>query len=249
MKNCTLLILIVSFLAIGFQAHAEETQWPQVTLSSYVANKYIGFSTGNLLSKNGVVQSGLQASFKNGLYAEAYHSRSLKGSWNDGSLGNEMDYGLGWKGNLTSNLSLKLGTLYYDEPNAFTLGAGDVLQSYAFLTRDFKHLSVMAGFENFVTMPGSGFQGGNLLSLGVSKHQLFCRGKLGLRASAALVYDTGTLGSGEGLILRGSAGADWNISKRLTLNVLGVNWYTPITPHDKRSTDAMWSSGFTFRFR
>ncbi len=245
----TLLILIVSFITIGFQAQAEETQWPQITLSSYVADKYIGFSTGNVLSKDPVIQSGLHASFKNGFYTEIYNSRSLKGSWNDGSLGNEMDYGFGWKGNLATNLSLKLGALYYDEPNAFTLGAGDVLQSYVFLTRDFKHLSVIAGFENFVTMPGSGFQGGNLVSLGVSKYQLLCKGKLGLRASAALVYDTATLGSGEGFILRGSAGADWNITKHLTFNIVGVNWYSPLTPKDRRETDAMWSSGFTFRFR
>jgi hypothetical protein len=241
MKNCTLLIVLILSIVI---ARADE--WPSVAVSSTFSDHYLGFGTGNLLSKDPAVQNDLAIGFKNGFYIDLWNSRSLKGQWDDGSLGNEIDYQVGWKGTLATNLSLNIGVTYFDEPKAFTFGAGDVLYTHAYLTKDFKHLSVIAGFENFTTMPRSGFQGGNLISLGVSKYQLVSQDKLGLRASAAAVYDTGTLGSREGFILRGSAGADWNITKHLTWNVVGVNWYVPMV-HDKRRTDAVVYSGFTLR--
>ncbi|MDO8593969.1 MAG: TorF family putative porin [bacterium] len=246
MKKAILSVFtIVLFLG---QATAEERYLPTVTLSSYVADKYLQFGKGSVLSKDPVVQSDLFISWKNGLFVDLWNSRSLRGSWDDGSLGNEIDYGVGWKGTLATNLSLAVGVTYFDEPRAFTFGAGDILYSHAFLTRDFKHLSVTAGYENYVTMPRSGFRGGNLISLGVSKSQSFCKDRIGLRTSVAGVYDTGTLGTDSGLILRGSAGADWNVTKRLTVNVIGVNWYVPLTSHDKRTTDAMVYSGLTFKF-
>lgn len=243
-----LVVLVTTILSLGFIAQAQDGQWPSVTVSSLVANKYLGFGTGNLLSKDPVIQSDLNISFKNGLYIDLWNSRSLKGSWDNGSLGNEVDYQIGWKVNLATNLNFNIGTAYCDEPNALSFGGGDILYTHAFLTKDLKYLSVSVGYENFVTMPDSGFRGGNLISLGVSKYQLICKDKIGIRASMAGVYDTGTLGSGKGFILRGNAGIDWNITKRLTFNVAGVNWYAPLTPHDKRIIDAVVYSGFSFKF-
>jgi len=246
-STITLIILAITILFLSLTAQAQESQWPNVTISSLVANKYIAFGTGSLLSKDPVVQSDANILFKNGLYIDLWNSRSLVGSWDDGSFGNEVDYQVGWRGAVATNLSFDIGVTYFDEPKAFTFGPGDILYSHAFLTRGFKHLSVTAGYENYTAMPGSGFRGGNLLSLGVSKHQSFCKDKVGLHASVTGVYDTGTIGTHPGFILRGGAGADWNITKKLTLNVLGVNWYVPLTPHDKRVADVVFSCGFTLR--
>ncbi len=241
-------IIIATFLFLSPKSHGETNGWPSVKVSSLITDKYLGFGTGNLLSEDPAVQTGLLISFKNGLFLDLWSSRSLKGKWDDGNLGNEIDYQVGWSGPIASNLVLLVGLTYFDEPKAFTLGAGDILYPHIFLTKNFKLLSVTAGFENYTTMPDSGFQGGNLLSLGVSKYQLLYKDKIGLRASVTAVYDTGTLGSGEGFILRGSAGADWNLSKRLTFNALGINWYAPLTPKDKRVADAVFYSGFKFKF-
>ena len=246
--NITLIVVAASLLFAGFKTQAGESQWPNVTVSSLVASEYRGFATGNLLSKDPAVQSDVFVAFKDGLYIDVWNSRSLKGSWNDSSLGNEIDYGAGWKGNIATNLTLNVGISYCDEPRVFTFGGGDMVYTHASLTRDFTHLSVTAEYENFTTMPNSGFRGGNLISLGVSKYQSFYKEKIGVRASAAGAYDMGTLGSGAGFILRGSAGVDWNISKRLTFNVLSANWYAPLTPHDKRVADAVVFSGFTLHF-
>jgi hypothetical protein len=246
MKSIIILIAFVNtILFSSFTAQAQDDQWPSITISSLVANKYLGFGTGSLLSKKPAVQSDLNIAFKNGLFIDLWNSRSLKGSWNDGSFGNEVDYQVGWRGAVATNFCLDIGVTYFDEPMAFSFGACDILYTHAFLTRDFKHLSVTMGYENYTAMPDSGFRGGNLLSLGVSRHESFCNDKFSLRASVTGVYDTGTIGTRPGFILRGGAGADWNIAKHFSLNVLGVNWYAPLTPHDKRVVDVVFSSGFT----
>ena len=248
MKNSTLSVIVVlTTLSLGFRAKAAENTGPSATVSTYIADKYLGFATGNVLSRDPVIQSDIFISWKNGLYIDLWNSRSLRGTWDNGSLGNEVDYIVGWKGMIATNLTLNVTVGYLDEPKAFTLGAGDILYPHAFLTRDFKYLSVTAGFENYTTMPRSGFQGGNLISLGVSKYQSLWNSKIGLRASVVGVYDDGTLGSGKGFILRGGTGVDWHITKRLTVNVIGVNWYVPLTPHDKRVANTMVYSGLTFK--
>jgi hypothetical protein len=241
-------IFAITFLFLSLKTQAQELQWPSVTISSLVASKYLGFGTGNLLSKDPVAQTDLFIIFKNGFYADLWHSRSLKGSWNDGSLGNEIDYGVGWKGKITRNLTLNIGVSYSDDAKVFTLAGGDMFYTHASLTRDFEYISMSVGYENFTTMPNSGFRGGNLISLTASKYKLLFNNKIGLRASVVGEYDTGTLGSSHGFVLRGSAGTDWNMMKHVTFNVLAVNWYIPVTPHDKRVADAVFYSGLTFRF-
>lgn len=245
MKSIILSLIPALLLLSGFQTQAKETSWPSISFSSLVADKYLAFGSGSVLSKNPVVQSDLCFSFKNGLYVDLWNSRSLQGSWNDGGLGNEIDYQIGWKSKVAKDLTLNVGVTYFDTSKVFTFGGGDIIYTHAFLLKDFKHLSVTAGYENYTTMPRSGFRGGNLISLGASKHQLFFGDKLSLRAGIACVYDTGTIGTHTGFIMRGSAGADWNISKHLTFNVIGVNYYVPLTVHDKRTTDAVVSSGIT----
>ncbi len=243
-----MLVLTAILSFVDLRVRAEEGGWsPTVTLSSWVANQYVTPALGVALSRDPVVQSDLRVSFKNGIFLDLWGSRSLKGKWN-GSLGDEIDYGIGWSGSIATNLNFKVGFSYFDEPQVFTLGAGDILYTYAFLTKDLKYLSVTAGFENYNMMPGSGLSGGNLMSVGFSKYQLFCNGKLGLQASVAGVYDTGTIITSHGFFLKGRVGADWNMTKRLTFNVIGVTWHVPLTPHDIRRNELVYSSGVSYRF-
>ena len=237
--NKTTLLVVTAALLLNVSVRAQS-----ITASSYVADKYLAFGTGSVLDRGLVAQTDLFVSFHDGAYVDLWNSRSLQGRWNDGSFGNEVDYAIGWKGAVAADTRLNIGTTYFDEPKAFTFGAGDILYTHAFLTKDFKLLSLTAGYENYVAMPRSGFRGGNLVSLGVSKHQSF--GEIGLHTSATLVYDSGTIGTRHGFIARGNTGLDWNISKRLAFNVLGANWYVPLTTHDRRTADAMVYSGLTW---
>ncbi len=243
-----LMAFIVIFMAAIGENYGADSWRPEGTVSSLLANQYLGFGSGAVLSKDPALQTDALITFKNGLYADFWISRSLVGKWDDGSLGNEVDYGVGWKGNLVTNLSVNLGVTYFDEPRAFKLGAGDIIYGHAFLTRDFKYLSLSLGYENYTTMPNSGFEGGHLVSFGAGTYKLICHEKIGLRASAAIVYDTGTLGTDAGFLFRGSDGLDWNISKIFTFNVVGINWYIPLTPRDDRVINAVFYTGITFKF-
>jgi hypothetical protein len=234
---------ILAALALG----AQEKSGPTVVVTSYIANQYLGFATGNPLSDDPISQSDIYIGHKTGIFADLAISRSLKGSWNDGSFGNEVDYAAGWKGSIGHGISLKVGVTYFDEPSALTLGRGDIVNPWVYLTKDFTNFSVTAGYENFTPLPNSGYSGGDLFSLGASITKAFYRGKLGARGSAFLVYDTGTIGSGKGFLWRGNLGFDWHVSQRLTANIFGMNWYVPMMS-DKRSTDAMIWSGISYRF-
>lgn len=235
--------LITALLALN-RTEAEENNQPKpvsITLSSVVADKFLFSATGMELSGEPVVQTDLFFAHKSGVYIDLWASRSLKGKWDDGSLGNEVDYGVGWNGTI-KGLIAHIGVTYFDEPIAFTLGAGDILYSHARLGKDFKHLSLTLGYENLTTMPDSGFQGGHLFNFTASKSVSFWNDRLAVSASLAGVYDTGTLGSESGFLLRGTAGVNWNITKRLVANVVSVNYFI------RRKSDAMVSTGFTFNF-
>ena len=245
MKKITLSVVIVAILLLNIVVRAQES----VTVSSYVADKYLAFGTGSVLSKDSAIQSDTFVSFRNGAYVDFWNSKSLNGKWNNGSLGNEVDYAVGWKGVVAEGAKLNIGTTYFDESKAFTFGAGDIVYSHVFLTRSFKSFSVTAGYENYTTMPKSGFHGGNLVSLGTSSHWSFCEGKIGTHVSAVLVYDTGTIGTGHGFIARGNAGLDWNVSKKVSFNLVGANWFMPLTAHDRRTTDAMVYTGLTLNIK
>ncbi|MDO8593981.1 MAG: TorF family putative porin [bacterium] len=242
-----LIVTLTALLALNTQAEenlpaeAGQPQPVSITLSSVVANKYLFSGTGGVLSENPVIQTDLFFAHKSGVYLDLWASRSLKGKWDDGSLGNEVDYGVGWNGSI-KGFTAHVGVTYFDEPQSFKFGAGDILYSHVRVGKDFKPLTLTLGYENLVTMPDSGFQGGNLFSLTASKSVSFWNDRMNVSASLAGVYDTGTLGSDTGFFLRGTAGLNWNISKRLVANVVSVNYFI------REKSSAMVSSGFTFNF-
>ncbi|HEY0907770.1 MAG TPA: hypothetical protein VGE35_00290 [Candidatus Paceibacterota bacterium] len=246
MKTTLLLVAIASVALLSSGTSASESKGPSVTVGTLITNKYLASGTGSTLSRDPALQSDLFVMFPNGFYVDLWNSRSLRGSWDDGSLGNEVDYSVGWKGAVAEGASLNVATSYFDEPRAFDLGKGDILYTRAFLTKGFKLLPVTIGYENYVAMPSSGFRGGSLVSLGSGKSWSGIESKISARVSAAAVYDFGTLGTSSGVIFRGGAGIDWKASKRLTVNLIGANWFVPVTPRDKRSSDVAFSTGVTW---
>lgn len=212
-----------------------------VSFSSAVANKYLNTGTGGELSKDPVVQTDLTLTHRSGLYLDLWNSRSLAHKWNSGDLGDEVDYGIGWNGTV-KGFNVHIGSTYFDEPNVFTLGAGDIVYTHARIGKDFKHLTITAGYENYTPLPGSGFQGGNLMSVGASRNFSFCKDKVSLATSLAGVYDTGTLGSDREFFARGNVGLNWNANKHLTLNLISANYFI------RHTSDVMVMSGFTVNF-
>src|SRR4051812_47181458 len=124
-----LILSIVTAMAAFFtsQAYAQGPMEPSVIVGTSVTSKYLAPGTGSTLSKDPAVQSDVFVAFPNGAYVDLWNSRSLRGSWDDGSFGNELDYGIGWKGKVAEGVSLNTMAAYFDEPKALHLGKGDIL--------------------------------------------------------------------------------------------------------------------------
>ena len=250
MKKTAITVSALLLFVLGINSFAQTNTtsgWtPSFTFRSVVASKYLAFSSGGMLYDKPVVQSDLFVSFQNGLYADVWNSKSFEGSWGK-SLGDEVDYGVGYGRSLGKGFSFDIGVTYFDEPMAFTESVGDILYSHIKVCKAFKPVTVFACWENYTTMPGTAFEGGNLYSLGVSK-QLNIWKMLSASSSVAMTYDDGGFGMGKGFLAKGSIELDWAITKNLTLIAQQVNFYITISTHDSRDPDAVIFGGFSYKF-
>jgi hypothetical protein len=243
-RNIIAAILIALMWTCTMEAN-ETNGLPSVTFKSAYANKYLAFGSGSVLYDKPVIQSDLFISFPCGFYLDLWNSKSLEGKWNE-NFGNEVDYGIGWAGSV-HGYSINIGVTYFDEPDVFTLGAGDILYSHASIAHAYWKWMVSATWENYVTMPNTGIEGGNLFSIGIARSfQLHER--VQLNTSTAIVYDDGGFGRDDGFLQKGNVGLDWKITEKLTLNAPSVNFYVPISVHDARNTDSVIFAGLTYRF-
>ena len=267
MKNivittCTMVAAIFIAATTTDAAEGTNSGWNSTaTFQSAIGSKYLAFGSGTVLYDRPVIHSDLKIRFENGLYIDLWGSQPANDQWN-ANFGTEIDLGLGWEGPLSrigvsgklSDIQVSIGTSYFDEPDLSLLGAGDTLYSHLTLSKNITSLpiplSVNAEFENYVTMPGTAVNGGNLYSIGAStclspfKDRL--NGKLVAISSLSLVYDDGGYAMDSGLLLRGFVELDWNVSKRLTTFVQGL-YYAPLTVKDSRELDAMVFVGFRIK--
>jgi len=87
------------------------------------------------------IQGGFDVAFDNGIYIGTWGS-SVDFD-DDGSLGSlELDYYIGWSGDITENTSIDVGYLYYDYPGDDSDGEGDYQEIYA----SFSWMDLTLGF-------------------------------------------------------------------------------------------------------
>jgi hypothetical protein len=246
MKN-KLIVILVSisiFFGITVPSFADENS-PTVIVKSLAASKYLAFGSGGMLDKDPALQTLLLVTYPNGFNFSLWNSTNFK-KWNS-TLGSEVDYSVGWSGEIGGGLSANIGVIYFDEPDVFTLGAGDIVYPQVTISRKFGESRVSIGVENYTVMPHSGFKGGNLYSIGASRNASLTE-NLSVGNSLTLVYDDGGFGYDNGLLLRGSLTLDWKLSDRMTLILPQINYYVPLTTHDNRGNDAVFFGGLAHRF-
>lgn len=254
-----MILVSISFLmglaSLTLAEESTNSNWtPSVTLRSVVASKYLAFGSGGTLYDKPAIQSDIFVSFRNGFYVDLWNSTPFKG--HDNNFGWEQDLGIGWAGPLStfdlkgfaSDMTLDIGSTYFDEPGLLTIGAKDILYNHVKLSKAFKWVTVFGNFENYIAMPGSPYHGGNLYSIGASKGTSFFKDRVSASTSLALTYDDGGFGMDKGFLLRGSAELDWKLTKHLTMILPQVNYYAPLTVRDSRSLDAVVFGGFSYRF-
>lgn len=242
----TFLVILLGILLVSSPIFADGEK-PTVIVKSLAASKYLAFGSGGLLDKDPALQTLLLVLYPKGFNFSLWNSTDFQ-KWNS-SLGSEVDYGIGWSGKLGEDFSADIGLTYFDEPNVFTWGAGDIIYGQVKVSRIIvSGFTISGGYERYVTMPHSGFNIGSLYSLGASKNISLLDNELVMKNSLTLVYDKGGTGFDNGFLLRGTILFDWKISDRMTLTLPQVNYYVPLSVHDARKKDAVFFAGLAHRF-
>lgn len=259
----TLMTVILSLALLLQSAWAEQTSTTTTNQSPWSlasgsfetvwASKYLAFGGGGVIYDKGTIQSELAFNLRNGCYAGLWSSMPFTGF--DKNFGTEIDLFLGWNGPLSklgvggklSDITLDIGVAYYDEPHLATLGADDVVNTHIRLTKAFKPLSVYVAWDSYVTMPGSFYTGGHLITVGASKSACFFKDKLSASTSLDVVYDTGGFGLDDGFLLKGNGELGYKLTRHLTATA-SVTYYVPLNLHDSREVDKVVFLGFKYGF-
>jgi len=242
MKKNTFVVVLGMIMVLAVQVLAA----PSASFSTGFANKYIAFGSGSELYGKAVNQTDFNVAFENGVYVDLWGSKALNaGSWGS-NFGDEVDYGIGWAGKIGNGFSLNAGVTYFDEPMAGTFGECDVWYTHVKVSHDLElnglgTFNAFGAYENYTTMPGTSYEGGNIWSVGLSKTQSYK--DLSVNASEVLIYDEGAFGNDRGLLAKFGLELDWKVTKHVTLVAPSVTFYVPVTVSDSRNNELVVYGG------
>jgi hypothetical protein len=207
-------------------------------------NKYLGFGSGGVLHNDRVVQSSINVQFDNGLYLNLWGSVSPDGKSN---LGDELDYKVGWTGEIGKGWKGNFFLAYFDEPRIGTLGAGDILHAVAGISHSIGEYEFDFTVKNYTPTGGSNFEGGWLIGPSVSRNFALTE-NLSVFAKVSLWHDDGGFGQDDGFVLNPYVSVDWKITEHFTWSLLNANGYVLLDVHDSREDDVMLGTGFKIEF-
>lgn len=220
---------------------------PSVSVQSVVSDKYVG-TDGSELYGAGVIQSDVFMTFENGIYLDIWNSTPFSGL--NENCGSEQDLGFGWTGPVpVSDFSLAVmdvGVTYYDEPRLQDFGAGDILNGHVKLSVTTNGITVFESYEKNVALKGSGFEGFDLFSLGVSRLMGHTSGVV-VNGTAALGYSFGGTDLNDGLMFRLAYDVSYPLTKKLKL-VAPLKVWLPLTTYDLRENEFVAGVGLGYTF-
>lgn len=220
--------------------------WPEITIRSMFGTQFLDPGTGYVVYDKPVVQSDLEIGLPLGFRANILNSKSLNGGWGE-TLGDEMDYTVGWRGGVVKNLDLDVSVTFLDELHLFQMGEDDIFYSrlhLLYLKNDWKFSGI---WENYTAVSSGHLTGGNLVGLGVAREFALIDEWLILEAETATLYNTGALHR-EGFFERGMVGLFWEISEGLTVIAPRVDFYIPFQNDHHQENDAVVFAGLKYQF-
>ena len=242
-------ILILSIL---YSTGCLKAATPSVTISSGVWDKYIAFGNGlSLYDKGAVVQTEIMFNFDSGLRAGIWHSTGFNDDFS-GDFDDEVDFILGYHRGLGNKSYLDIGLVYFDEPELFTYGRGDIIYSSAevgrtFYKNQFHDLGAFLCWQLYVAGPGSTFNGGQLIGPGID-YSYTLNKRVSFSTRQRLNYDDGGFGMDTGLLYNGSASLRWNVTDRLSVSFPSARIYVPLTTRDTREVEKVFGGSVSFTF-
>ncbi len=206
MRTNILLVAVATFLSFSSLALAGEEVAEksfEVSFSSKVFSQYVG-DTGTVFYNRAVSQNDLTISHKSGVYLDVWTSTSLKNAGVATNYGNEVDYTLGWAGEI-SGVGIDAGVSYWDLVKLFEMPEGDIVQPYLELN---KKVELAVGHTLTPSVKaeyGIPAKGNDPLSKGLHVHGALKHGweiskHFSLNQKAVLTYDDGAYGASRALV-------------------------------------------------
>jgi opacity protein-like surface antigen len=245
----TLKLLVVALLVTLVSAYAAD-----VTVSSGLANRYLAFGNGAVLSDHPAAQSDLSIAFQNGFYVDLWNSAPVGSFKTEGSdFRNELDYGVGYSTQI-KGFNVDLGLTYFDEPTLLKLAVDDEWYAHLKIGHDItfdgpfgkEPITVFGTYENYKTTGGTAYEGGSLFGIGLSKSQE--SQNCTLNVSQTIVYDDGGFGLNEGFLIKWFAELNWKVTEHFSLVAPQVTFYLPLNSDNRPDPEAVIYAGAKYHF-
>lgn len=253
-------VLVVSTVQIFAQAAIQSTNKPvelNFEFNSKWLTKYVS-PFDNLVHNKPVVQSEVTAWMKLGsapgkFYADVWHSTSLNGAMNS-DRGDELDYTIGWKGNLWKGISLNLWATYFDFVPIGTIPENrDQVRFFAEFDRKFEvtqtqSLTPFVRFEVPWGIKDYKDSSGLRVYPGLKYVWEFFPG-WSVCQKANLLFDDGAVGLKPGIFGDYRVGLSWQTTKWLAIEPFSFRVVGPFqNSGDDRKTQTIFSAGFSAKF-
>lgn len=249
--KCFTISLVVAFLTSCAQMERQITE-AEFTVAPRVSSQFVNVG-GIVLHDRPVLQTSLTAATPSGAYANLFHSVGLDDADLSNNGGDEIDYTVGWSGDLVERVTLDANVAYYDIHDIFHVPREDIVVPYATIGRPWElgtHI-LKPRIQEWGFIPAYGDSGAatSLTGLGL-KHEWQLRDWLTLAQEADAKYDNGGFpDTDSGWLADYSLGLSWPISKHITLEAPGFRIVVPLTPFsDGRETELIGWGGFSVKF-
>ncbi len=222
------------------------------TLTSKVLSRYVLVNGADVYRKP-VVQSELLLLLPKGFYADLFWSTGMNTQFSH-DLDDEVDWTVGWSGNVGKGVVLDFGVTYFDLRSLWSTKGpvGDFIQPFAQAEKTFS-LSESQSLTPYLRLEvlfptHADIRTGSYVHLGV-RHVWTVSDVLALNQKLFLVGDSGAAGFDAVVIGHYQAGLDWRMAKKLTLTLPTLKFSSPLSHvSDGRQGEFVYGLGMSLAF-
>jgi len=224
----------------------------EISFSSKVLNRYVG-DTGVVSYDRPVSQNDLTITHNpSGVYLDIWQSISLTHSGRSTNYGNEIEYLIGWSGEIIG-IGADAGIGYFDLITLFNMPEGDVIQPYIEFNKKItaagQHtLTPYVRAEYGIPAKGNAKELKGLYVHTGLKHGWQITDDISVSQKAALIFDGGAYGADRAWVGAYEVSPSYRVREWLSLDLSGkvVGPFTSVT--DGRTTQFIGSAGFSLNY-
>jgi len=246
-------VAMAYYFVIG-ESSASEPERPlfEINFSTKVLNRYVG-DTGVVAYNRPVSQSDLTITHNpTGIYLDIWQSISLNNAGRSTNFGNEIEYYVGWAGEITG-IGVDTGVAYFDLITLFNMPEGDIIQPYIELNKKFAvaeghTLTPYARAEYGIPAKGNAKEFKGLYVHTGLKHGWRMSKDVSVIQKAVIIFDDGAYGADRAWVGAYEMSPSYRITEWLSFDLSGkvIGPFSNVA--DGRKTQFIGGAGFSVNF-